>query len=154
MTPRSLRSALRARGPTGRRLRRSVVAERGLVQMTTELLQSSLFPDPSFDLWYFERRAQQKNFRRIAGVDEVGRGPLAGPVVAAAVVLPYRIDLPEVRDSKLLSPVGLSWDERGNASEPLSLRENPVERNQFSYTSRTGAPPTRRRSQCRRQEPG
>ncbi len=80
------------------------MAEKGLVQMTTKLLQSSLFPDPSVDLWYFERRAQQKNFRRIAGVDEVGRGPLAGPVVAAAVVLPCGIDLPEVRDSKLLSP--------------------------------------------------
>jgi ribonuclease HII len=40
----------------------------------------------------------------IAGVDEVGRGPLAGPVVAAAVILPAGIDLPGLRDSKRLSP--------------------------------------------------
>ncbi len=72
--------------------------------MTTESVQPSLFRNPSWDPWCLERRAHRKNFRRIAGVDEVGRGPLAGPVVAAAVVLPCEIALPEVRDSKLLSP--------------------------------------------------
>ncbi len=40
----------------------------------------------------------------IAGVDEAGRGPLAGPVVAAAVILPPSLNLPELRDSKRLSP--------------------------------------------------
>lgn len=41
---------------------------------------------------------------RIAGVDEVGRGPLAGPVVAAAVIMPDGYDFGEIRDSKKLSP--------------------------------------------------
>ena len=45
-----------------------------------------------------------QGFRCIAGVDEVGVGPLAGPVVAAAVVLPERFDLPGLNDSKKLSP--------------------------------------------------
>lgn len=40
----------------------------------------------------------------IAGVDEVGRGPLAGPVVAAAVILPPEARFPGLRDSKLLTP--------------------------------------------------
>ena len=65
--------------------------------------QASLFPPTPWEPWHFERRARRRSFRRIAGVDEAGRGPLAGPVVAAAVVLPYEIDLPGVRDSKLLS---------------------------------------------------
>ncbi len=54
-----------------------------------------------------EKRLETQGYRLIAGVDEVGRGALAGPVVAAAVILPRRIDTPwlaRVRDSKLLSP--------------------------------------------------
>ncbi|MFP3870514.1 MAG: ribonuclease HII [Syntrophobacteria bacterium] len=66
--------------------------------------QTPLFPLDPGDPWYFERRAYRRGFRRIAGADEAGRGPLAGPVVAAAVVLPWDIDLQGVRDSKLLSP--------------------------------------------------
>jgi ribonuclease HII len=48
-----------------------------------------------------------QGYQRIAGIDEVGRGALAGPVVAAAVILPRHIDAPwlsEVRDSKQLTP--------------------------------------------------
>lgn len=52
----------------------------------------------------YEREAWEKGFRRVAGVDEAGRGPLAGPVVAAAVILPPEAALEGVDDSKKLSP--------------------------------------------------
>ncbi|PLY03276.1 MAG: ribonuclease HII [Desulfuromonas sp.] len=51
----------------------------------------------------FERRLQSRGHRAIAGIDEAGRGPLAGPVVAAAVILPQSFDLPGLTDSKQLS---------------------------------------------------
>ena len=51
----------------------------------------------------FEQEARRCGYRRIAGLDEAGRGPLAGPVVAAAVVLPLRCRLHGVNDSKQLS---------------------------------------------------
>ncbi len=51
-----------------------------------------------------EDEFQRLGFRRIAGVDEAGRGPLAGPVVAAAVMLPGDFDCSGLDDSKRLSP--------------------------------------------------
>jgi ribonuclease HII len=51
----------------------------------------------------FERVAFRRGYYYIAGVDEAGRGPLAGPVVAAAVVLPPDYVNPEINDSKQLS---------------------------------------------------
>ncbi len=51
----------------------------------------------------FERVARLCGYRRIAGIDEAGRGPLAGPVVAAAVILPRRCRLLGINDSKQLS---------------------------------------------------
>jgi len=51
----------------------------------------------------YERNLREKGFRYIAGVDEVGRGPLAGPVVAAAVILPEDISLLGINDSKKLT---------------------------------------------------
>lgn len=50
-----------------------------------------------------ERVLWRRGARVVAGADEVGRGPLAGPVVAAAVVLPQGCDLPGVNDSKKLT---------------------------------------------------
>jgi ribonuclease HII len=51
----------------------------------------------------FEQEARRCGYRRIAGIDEAGRGPLAGPVVAAAVILPVHARLAGVDDSKQLS---------------------------------------------------
>jgi ribonuclease HII len=50
-----------------------------------------------------ENEAYREGYRVVAGVDEAGRGPLAGPVVAAAVVLPRGSVIPEINDSKRLS---------------------------------------------------
>ena len=52
----------------------------------------------------YEDRLRQKGFRLIAGADESGRGALAGPLVAAAVILPEQFFLPGLKDCKLLSP--------------------------------------------------
>lgn len=51
----------------------------------------------------FEGEARSRGFRFIAGLDEAGRGPLAGPVVAAAVLLPRRCRLPGLNDSKQIA---------------------------------------------------
>lgn len=51
----------------------------------------------------FEGEARSRGYRFIAGLDEAGRGPLAGPVVAAAVLLPRRCRLPGLNDSKQIS---------------------------------------------------
>jgi ribonuclease HII len=59
---------------------------------------------PAVDMRLYEREVYRRGFRLISGIDEAGRGPLAGPVVAAAVVLPKRVILPGVTDSKCLTP--------------------------------------------------
>lgn len=51
-----------------------------------------------------ERALRRQGFQHIAGADEAGRGALAGPIVAAAVILPSRFTAQGIRDSKLLSP--------------------------------------------------
>jgi ribonuclease HII len=56
------------------------------------------------DLYRRERKLQDEVGGFIAGVDEVGRGPLAGPVVAAAVILPPKPRIRGLNDSKVLSP--------------------------------------------------
>ena len=55
------------------------------------------------DLDRYERRLRDQGFRLIAGVDEAGRGALAGPMVAAAVILPDAFDLDGLADSKALT---------------------------------------------------
>jgi ribonuclease HII len=63
---------------------------------TADLFSNELERDPLF----FERSTREAGYRCIAGLDEAGRGPLAGPVVAAAVVLPDGLLIPGLTDSK------------------------------------------------------
>jgi len=55
------------------------------------------------ELWTLENALYDSGVRLLCGVDEAGRGPLAGPVCAAAVILPRGLELPGLNDSKKLS---------------------------------------------------
>ena len=55
------------------------------------------------DLWACERLLHSQGTALVCGVDEAGRGPLAGPVCAGAVILPEGCDLPGLNDSKKLT---------------------------------------------------
>ncbi len=64
-----------------------------------------LFGDEQKPDWtLFEELARRQGYLCIAGIDEAGRGALAGPVVAAAVVLPKGVEIPGINDSKKLTP--------------------------------------------------
>ena len=55
------------------------------------------------ELWELENEIYDEGYKLICGVDEAGRGPLAGPVCAAAVILPRGIEIPGLTDSKKIS---------------------------------------------------
>ncbi len=55
------------------------------------------------DLWRFEHEAFSEGYELVCGVDEAGRGPLAGPVCAAAVILPREVEIVGLNDSKKLT---------------------------------------------------
>jgi ribonuclease HII len=82
------RSGARALADTARKRREALRAERHRIAK----------------LFSLRARLSRGGVARIAGVDEVGVGPLAGPVVACAVVLPGQVDLPGLDDSKRLTP--------------------------------------------------
>ena len=78
--------------------------ERSKIPFTNLPLFSQSEMPSLFDPCYYEKTAREDGYHLIAGVDEAGRGPLAGPVVAAAVVVPFGLILEGVTDSKKLSP--------------------------------------------------
>lgn len=87
------------------RLARSYLKKREAKQREQERIQR---------MWHFERTYREQGYQLIAGVDEAGRGPLAGPVVAAAVILPEGFDAEGLNDSKKLS-----LDERESLREKI-----------------------------------
>lgn len=71
------------------------------------------------NMWEIEERYYSQDIRLVCGVDEAGRGPLAGPVCAAAVILPAHIDIPGLNDSKKLT------DKKRRELFPI-IKENAV----------------------------
>ena len=55
------------------------------------------------DLWEIERGLYEEGYTAVCGIDEAGRGPLAGPVCAGAVILPPELEIPGLNDSKKLT---------------------------------------------------
>jgi ribonuclease HII len=79
-----------------------------------------LWPDPVPDTYSLERCLCQKGYLRVGGLDEVGRGPLAGPVVAACVILDENCDYGSFVDSKTISAEKRSrlyWELQNNGAE-------------------------------------
>ena len=72
-------------------------------------IAARLWLDSEFDTFTFERDLRKQGYGSIGGLDEVGRGPLAGPVVAACVILPAGCDYQVFRDSKKLSPTARDY---------------------------------------------
>ena len=71
--------------------------------MDDRQISPALEPQAASCFGAFEAQCYARGFKSVAGLDEVGRGPLAGPVVAAAVILPRGFVHAEIKDSKLLS---------------------------------------------------
>jgi ribonuclease HII len=72
-------------------------------------------------LWASERTAREMGYEMVAGIDEVGLGPLAGPAVAAAVVLPVGARLPGLNDSKKLRPAERARVDRAIRRHAMAL---------------------------------
>lgn len=74
-----------------------------LEQWKKEQVKKRALHDKFYEMLKYEIEMRKQGFEYIAGIDEVGRGPLAGPVVAAAVILPREFYLPGINDSKQLT---------------------------------------------------
>lgn len=79
-----------------------------------------MLQEPESPTFLFEDQAYALGYQTVVGVDEAGRGPLAGPVVAAACYIPRGVYVEGIQDSKLLNP-----DQRRNVYERL-IRESKI----------------------------
>lgn len=74
-----------------------------LIKWENEIKHKERMHERFLSMTVYEKECRQRGFQFLAGIDEVGRGPLAGPVVAAAVILPEDFYLPGIDDSKKLT---------------------------------------------------
>ena len=81
------------------------------------------------NLWQMERELQAAGYGTVCGVDEAGRGPLAGPVIAAAVMLPLGLELLGLADSKKLGETQreVLFEMITNSATAYAIREATVE---------------------------
>lgn len=77
--------------------------QQALVSFERRLKKEALIKEKYEEMFCFEKQGYAQGHQWIAGIDEVGRGPLAGPVVAAAVILPKNEIILGLNDSKQLS---------------------------------------------------
>jgi ribonuclease HII len=77
--------------------------KRALTKWKKRMEQEKQLKEKFLLMMNYEKKIHLQGYLKIAGVDEVGRGPLAGPVVAAAVILPPDVYLPGIDDSKKLT---------------------------------------------------
>ena len=77
--------------------------QQALASFERRLKKEALIKEKYEEMFCFEKQGYAQGHQWIAGIDEVGRGPLAGPVVAAAVILPKNEIILGLNDSKQLS---------------------------------------------------
>lgn len=77
--------------------------QQALLSFEKQVKKTALIQEKYLEMSLFEKQAYEQGYEWIAGIDEVGRGPLAGPVVAAAVILPKDEPILGLNDSKQLS---------------------------------------------------
>ena len=92
--------------------------------------------------WELEQEAAAAGYTAVCGVDEAGAGPLAGPVYAAAVILPFGLELPYLNDSKQVTPKrrdrlfdlireqAVAWSIASVSAEEIDEIDNPQRQNE------------------------